>query len=357
MVRKIKKSAAESEFIGALPQGCRQCIRGEKLVLFVTGICPKKCFYCPLSGNRKDKDVTFANEAPVKTDGDIITEARLCSAKGAGLTGGDPLVRIERTLHYIRLLKSTFGQEFHIHLYTSGELATPEVLSKLKEAGLDEIRYHVHDDPDVILPALKTALDAGAEVPAVPGEGEKLKSLVKFLDDAGAKFININELEMSELNAKEMARRGFETCGDVCNSVFGSREVAEKALLWARANTRQLSVHFCNSRLKDVYQYNNRLKRRAKNVKQPYETIVRGCLLRKGVIYAREADAGNLGIEHTFRRGRIECSAADARCAAKKGYKAAIVLENPAYDAFDVEVEPLKCRGKVFDIASTNNSG
>ncbi len=349
MLREIKESKAESTFIGELPKGCRQCIRGEKLVMFVTGICPNTCFFCPLSENRKNIDNIFANEVPVKKDLDIIDEARACSAKGAGVTGGDPLSRLERTLHYIRILKAEFGERFHTHLYTSGELATPDVLLKLESAGLDEIRYHIQEDPKVLLPALSTNMDVGAEVPVIPGEEEKLKATIKFLDETKAKFVNLNELEMSELNAAEMRKRGFDTDGNLCNSITGSFESAEKIMHWAQANTKQISLHFCNSRVKDVYQYNKRLGLRAKNLKKPYETIARGCLLRKGVIFdATTDDAKKLCKEYTFRRGRIECSVLDAKRAAKSGFRAAIVLENPAHDCFDVEVEPIKSKKAIL---------
>ena len=86
-------------------KGCSLCVKGRKLVLFVTGLCSNNCPYCPISDQKKNKDVVFANELPVKKDSDIIKEAKLCSAKGAGITGGDPLVKIYRTVHCIKLLK------------------------------------------------------------------------------------------------------------------------------------------------------------------------------------------------------------------------------------------------------------
>ena len=89
-----------------LPKGCRQCVRGEKLVLFITGICNNNCYYCPLSEKRKNKDVIYANERLINSIEEAIEEAKLCSSKGVGITGGNPLLKIDRTVKFLKALKS-----------------------------------------------------------------------------------------------------------------------------------------------------------------------------------------------------------------------------------------------------------
>ena len=71
----------------------------------------------------------------------MIQEARYIDATGAGITGGDPLLVWKRVETYISLLKNTFGDSFHIHMYTSG-LKNTEYIPDLIKAGLDEIRFH-----------------------------------------------------------------------------------------------------------------------------------------------------------------------------------------------------------------------
>jgi pyruvate formate-lyase activating enzyme-like uncharacterized protein len=255
-----------------LSEGCRLCLQGAKMVLFVTGACGRDCFYCPLSEERKGKDDTYANERKVASDEDVIAEAKRMSALGTGITGGEPLLVFERTLHYITLLKLTFGKEHHIHLYT-GIAPSGEMLLQLKNAGLDEIRFHPpivdwdHFMETPFVTAMKKAkalgMDAGVEIPAiknVPGIVHAVKEINGFL--------NLNELEFSETNFKALEERGYRLRDDVSNAAEGSEGVAHEIALNILANTR-----YCSSRFKDAVQLRERLKRIARNVARPFDEV------------------------------------------------------------------------------------
>ncbi len=346
-MRPIKTSYAQSKYIGRLPKGCVQCMRGRKLVLFVTGVCAHSCYYCPLSSKRKNVDKTWANEVPVSSKDDVVHEAQLCSSTGAGVTGGEPLARLERTLGHIRMLKGVFGPQFHVHLYTSGDIITSEMLEKLEDAGLDEIRLHLRGDLSLIDKCLGYRFDAGAEVPVVPGKERELEELILYLEKVGAKFLNLNELEMSELNFSEMTKRGLLSNEDVFNTVRGSREAGLQLLEFARAHTRKLSVHLCTSSVKNVYQYQNRLRLRAKSILKPFERVVDRCLIEKGVVEGGLKEiVSKLKLpddEFIVNREmmRVEMSVKNARKAKRLGYRCAVVKVMPTYDSFDVEKEML----------------
>ncbi|NOR84949.1 radical SAM protein [archaeon] len=359
MSREIITTPAESLAIGTLPKGCKMCIKGEKLVLFVHGICHRGCYYCPLSQKRKGKISASANEAEVKTDEDILKEAKLCDAKGTGITGGEPLIHVNKTIHYIKLLKKHFGNSFHTHLYTSGDHADEKILKSLKEAGLDEIRYHIrHDNWNILKTPLSLNIKTGVEIPCIPGELEYLKKLVVHLDKIGVNFLNLNEFEMSELTAKDMTKKGFETNGAWYNSVEGSKNQAEELLKFAAENTKNISIHFCNSKLKDAYQFKNRLKRRAKSIKKKFETISSGYLLEKGAVLTDKTHTlevllkkVRLKKEDYFERpekNRIEMSIKNAKKASKHGFQAQIIEEVPSADSFDMEVTPIGNKKATF---------
>ncbi len=289
MKEDIKRSRGGSYFLRTLPKGCEYCMKGSKIVIFLTGRCFAKCYYCPLSDNRKNSDAAYVNELEITSDESILREARLIDAEGAGLTGGDPLLRFEFTLKYIKLLKENFGSKFHIHLYTTGYSLNREKAEALIRSELDEIRFHpIGAFQDKIKLFQGSGLRVGCEIPAIPGDEEKTKKLVSRLDEMRVDFININELEFSETNATELKKRGFHLKKDSIAAVEGSEETALKILDWSRENTEKISVHYCPTWIKDGVQLKNRFLRRARNVKKPYEEVDEEGLLVRGVIYLSE---------------------------------------------------------------------
>ncbi|MBC7120558.1 MAG: radical SAM protein [Candidatus Methanosuratus sp.] len=255
------------------------------MVLFVTGLCDKNCYYCPLSKSRKGKDVVYADETPVKNDLDIILECRAIDAEGTGMTGGDPLIRAKRTLKYIRLLKREFGDGHHIHLYTNGMHAGKDLLTKLKEAGLDEIRFHPgREFWDRIAVAKALGMCAGAEAPSIPGGERELKEFIRYLENIKADFLNLNQLEFSPENALQLKQRGFALENGEMSAVKGSEEAALHVIKWAELEGISLPINYCPTYVKDSIQTKRRLLRRAKNVRRPYEEVFEDGLVGKVVV-------------------------------------------------------------------------
>ena len=263
-------------YVGVLPPGCQLCIQGVKMVVFITGLCSERCFYCPVSPNRLYHDKVFADEEPAHRLTDFVDEAYRVAAGGASITGGDPLVRLKRTLKTIKLLKDVFGPEFHIHLYTSGRYATRDALVALERAGLDEIRFHPVEEwmkkrIELAIRVLRNTR-VGAEVPVIPGRVEELKSFIAWLDSIGAEFINLNELEVSERNIRGIITRGLRP--DPSKPVVkGSEEAGLELVRWASREKLRITVHYCPAAYKDRVQLRARLLRKALRLRRPYEEV------------------------------------------------------------------------------------
>ena len=271
--------------------GCQQCQQGTKLVLFVTGRCHWGCAYCPLSENRRESPVMYANERPCTTWSEVLEEARAMDATGTGITGGDPMLDLERSLDAIRELKGAFGHAHHIHLYTSIPIE-PDVAQRLADAGLDELRFHLLDlNLDRYRASLAGAVDAGLvtgiELPAQPDQVHALEALIEDLRDEPIAFLNLNELEITVGNQEQMDVRGFNLGSGPGAAAAGSADLAirlrDRVLVAALGQPDPFDdvprapygyhLKFCTASFKDAGQLRARFRRRAEVTLRPYETV------------------------------------------------------------------------------------
>jgi hypothetical protein len=351
-MRQVKKIFSNSRLIGDLPRGCYYCTSGSKLVLFITGKCRKNCWYCTISEKRWQKPTVLANERTVKSDKEIIEEAKLINAEGVGITGGEPLLESGKTVNFIKLLKKTFGKKFHVHLYTARSDLTENELRKLYDVGLDEIRFHLQDDWNVIKKATKFDWDVGVEVPVIPEDIEALKKLILFCEKSGVKFLNLNEFEFSDRNVRHLKERGYKIKYDEPNAVENSEETAKKLLDFAKKNTKRLNVHYCSAATKNIHQLKKRWIRRANNIRKDYEIVDEDGLIVKGIIETKNPDdvlkkiMKKYKIEKkliTIKNGRIETTIPIAETIVKKekNLKCFIVKEIPIEEAWEVERWPI----------------
>ena len=264
-----------------LCRGCQLCTQGKKLVLFITGLCPRKCFYCPVSEHKLYKDVIYANERPINDYKDIIEEAKLCDAEGAGITGGDPLTTLDKTIEIIKLLKNNFNN-FHIHLYTSFNLITKDNIKQLKQAGLDEIRFHPDLKDKTLWEKISLVKDIkkGIEIPILPDKD--LTELMEYFKDK-VDFFNLNELETADTDHNQVLKH-YKTKDDLSYAIEGSETKALEIL----ENYPELKIHFCTAKLKDSVQMMGRIKRRAQNVKKHYDILTHEGTLIRGAIYTEK---------------------------------------------------------------------
>jgi uncharacterized protein len=281
--------------IGELAKGCQSCVKGEKLVIFITGLCPRNCYFCPVSEQKFQKDVTFANERQINNSNDLIKEAELMNAKGAGITGGDPLVKIDRTVRFIKKLKAKFGNQFHIHLYTSLRLVSEDNLQKLYQSGLDEIRFHLDLDSEQFWNRLELARkfpwQMGVEVPLIPGKDKMSKKMIDFIVGK-VDFLNLNELEVADNKQSKLLEMNFKVKDQLSYAVAGSVELGLKLIDYVKEKDYNLNVHLCTAKLKDATQLAERIKREAKYSHHKFDIVDKEGMLTRGALYLEELKPG-----------------------------------------------------------------
>jgi pyruvate formate-lyase activating enzyme-like uncharacterized protein len=369
-MKKITPWLHDSAYIAPLSPACRMCAKGAKMVVLVTGLCSTKCFYCPLSFKKGGTDRIFADEWELDNEQDtekLVREAEYIDATGAGITGGDPLVVWQRVKTYIALLKKTFGESFHIHLYTSA-LKNAEHLPDLVAAGLDEIRFHplpltwAHMDASPIKKTIQhmigSAVDVAIEIPVLPKKEKEIFSLLSWADQQDLQWVNLNELEFSERNCNDFLSRGYLVKNAISAAVQGSQETAGKILKLSQKEHLQIGVHYCSVSFKDGVQLKNRIIRRAKHIATPYDVITKEGTLIKGAIYPSKISLPSLLslLQKTYKvpshllhldseKKRIELAAwmleKIAPKLTKQGYHCFIVEEYPTADRLEVERTPV----------------
>jgi len=329
-----------------ISRGCEQCALGGKMVLFVYGYCDERdCFYCPLGENRKNVDHVYANERPVATDEDVIEEARSMDALGTSITGGEPQEVMDRTTHYLSLLKDEFGDDHHTHLYT-GITGGRENMRRLAQAGLDEIRFHpplelwgdLHGTEweDILYIAREEGLTPAFEIPGVEAETE----FIEFIEEGAADFVNVNEFEMSQGNYRRMQQQGYELQEGHMSAVDGSKDTVLSEM------ASHPKVYFCTSVFKDAAQHRNRLKRKAENLRRPFDEVTDDGTLVYGVTQATPARFDELGVPQEYfevSNGHIEVAWWLLEEMVEDGdlEEGEIVERYPTYDEQVVERTPL----------------
>ena len=285
-------------------EGCIQCQMGSKLVLFITGHCHWMCDYCPLSENRREIDWMFANERRVEIgDWDsVIEEARAMNATGAGITGGDPVMARERVLEACKILKNEFGDDFHLHMYTSIPFKA-EWAKDFADAGLDEIRFHFLDlESDKYTETMDACVESGmltgVEIPCEPDKENELMELLETMRNMPVQFLNLNELEITVGNHNNMELRGFNLSDEITAGAAGSGELATRmrdrvmaASIGApdpeEGTVREpypYHLKFCTATYKDSGQLRRRFIRRGEHTISPHEILTEDGTLLFGAV-------------------------------------------------------------------------
>ena len=270
---------------GPLSPGCAQCVAGTWSCLFVNGICNARCFFCP----------TAQDDCGVPTTGQISFAraeryADFVAALGFGgasLSGGEPLLTLDRSLAYLRAVRERLGDRVHLWLYTNGLLATDETLAALAAAGLDEIRFNLHAGGyrlDGLARAVRHLRLVTVETPAVPEEEERMARLLPELAALGVAHVNLHDLRVTPHNVEHMIRRGYACLHGPKVTVLDSELAALRLIRLAVAERLSLPVQYCCFAYKHPYQARGQRRRWGARVLRPAETLtptgaIRTCTL------------------------------------------------------------------------------
>ncbi len=279
---------------------CRRCSHGDMVCFHLTSHCTRNCFFCPQK--RTEAAITgsaLTNYSPAE-DKELLPVQQAIEwfdAKGCGLTGGEPLVVIDKLLHYIKLLKNRFGSYFWIHLYTNGDLLTAENLKALQKTGLDEIRFNLAANGynvDPVALAKQYIPKVMVEIPVIPEAAPKIKQTMQDLEQLGIAGINLHELTINQGNISKVKGRKYKIRKDYKfpfyivkeAPVYQSEETIFDLMEFAVEQNFAYSVHHCTFSQRLFGQRFSRYYKTAIKYRRPYETITGQGLLEKLVVPA-----------------------------------------------------------------------
>ncbi|MCP4401596.1 MAG: radical SAM protein [bacterium] len=286
--------------IGSLSPGCRTCIAGTWCCIFINGACTRDCFFCPSPQRHSDK-----NRQPCVPENlsfasihDYIEYLEKFDYEGISFSGGEPLLTIDRVLEYMQEIKRCFGDKHYIWAYTNGDLVTGQTLSRLKQAGLNELRFDIaanNYDLTAVEKAVEYIDTVSVEIPAIPEDTENLKPMLKEMEKIGVKHLNLHQLMKTDHNAEHLNQRGYSPVNEKIypgqTPIIESELAALDLLKHAIEMKSDVGINYCSRCFKARFQSMGHRKRAALFCTDQKPDLTETGYLRKVAIDASTEEA------------------------------------------------------------------
>ncbi len=239
-----------------LSPGCRRCGEGSWSCLFINGRCNGRCFYCPTPQDDDGPPVT--NGLAFSTPQEYAAYVERFGFRGVSISGGEPLLTPELTLDYLREVRRRCGEGVHLWLYSNGTLLTPDLCRRLRDAGLDELRF---DLGAVRYHLKKLRLAVGViptvtvEIPAVPEDEPLLRHKMHELVDAGCAYLNLHQLRLTPHNLPHLLERDYTFVHGEKVTVLESELTALRLVRYSIEHVVGLPVNYCSFPYKRRFQH------------------------------------------------------------------------------------------------------
>lgn len=264
-----------------LSPGCRLCGEGSWSCLFINGRCNGRCFYCPAPQEKAGEPTTNTLRFPQSAD--YVDYVVKFGFRGVSISGGEPLLTLEKTLKFIAAVRKRRGDAVHLWLYTNGTLVTRDILLRLRDAGLDEIRFDIGATRYHLK---KAALAVGVidhvtvEIPAIPEDLDLLKAKAAEMAERGIGYLNLHQLRLTPHNHAALASRGYTFVHGEKVTVLESELAALELLRHTLDHNIELPVNYCSFVYKNRFQRLAARRRLAPFVQKAHEELTENGYLR-----------------------------------------------------------------------------
>ena len=294
-----------------LSPGCRRCGDGGWSCLFVNGRCNGRCFYCPTAQDDDGPPVT--NGLAFTTPEEYAAYVAALGFSGVSISGGEPLMTPDLTLAYLSAVRKRCGDDIHLWLYTNGTLLTVDLCSRLRDAGLNEIRF---DLGAVRYNLKKLRLAVGCiptvtvEIPAVPEDEELLKRKMVEMAEAGVNHLNLHQMRLTPHNFGPLTERGYTFLHGEKVTVLESELCALRSVRFGLEQGIPLPVNYCSFPYKRRFQHAAARRRAALTICVAGEVVTEPGYLRTlsatGIRYCEAVLLQNPSYRYPFEKIVLE---------------------------------------------------
>jgi pyruvate formate-lyase activating enzyme-like uncharacterized protein len=275
------KFAGTKLFTHTLSPGCELCGQGYWSCLFINGVCNADCFYCP--SEQTDTGPPITSGVAFDRARDYADYVEKFHVRGVGFSGGEPLLNHTRVTEYLEALERRVTRPLHTWMYTNGILATKEKIKALRDAGLKEIRFDLSAN-DYSLAALENAIGlipvVTVEIPAIPEDMERMKSLIPDLYSAGVDYLNLHQIRCTPFNRPQLQGRGYTFLHGPGVTVLETELTALKLIRFSLEHDIPLPMNYCAFTFRHQFQKAGARHRNALLIKQPWEEITKTGYIR-----------------------------------------------------------------------------
>lgn len=295
-----------------LSPGCRCCGDGSWSCLFINGHCNGQCFYCPTSQDDYDGP-PVTNGLAFASPEEYASYVSAMGFSGVSISGGEPLLTPELTIAYLTAVRKRSGDSVHLWMYTNGTMLTVDLCNRLRDAGLNEIRF---DLGAVRYNLKKLRLAVGCiptvtvEIPAVPEDEALLRLKMVEMAAAGVNHLNLHQMRLTPYNFTPLTGRGYTFIHGEKVTLLESELCALRSVRFGLEQGISLPVNYCSFPYKRRFQHAAARRRAALTVCAGGESVTEAGYLRtitaSGVRYSEAVLLQNPSYRHPFEKITLE---------------------------------------------------
>jgi uncharacterized protein len=201
-----------------LSNGCYACKSGSWICIYIGVSCNLKCLSCPQKSRHNGTEFIFASlGSDIKNLEDlkkVIEKNKRIT--GISFSGGEPFLYLKLIYEWLDFINDNFSDlNIYKWIYTNGIKVTKQNCIKLKEKGINEIRFDLAatDYSEKIINKIeycKKIFDKiSVEIPIESWKVNKIIEVLPKLDEIGVDYLNLHELIITCDNKQELIDAGY----------------------------------------------------------------------------------------------------------------------------------------------------